>query len=199
MHETVTSPTEYRSRHGVRLMVMPASCRGAMRTTLGLRVLGVTPGQRPPLPIGIVWGGPGRCWRDISRGSQEPPDPNRGHPRWTSQYWQGCGRRLGLEAPARTQSLPAAEQVAEPRRSHFPAPGIGDVRPQSVAPAERTSSPTLDLQSSSLPTIKDSGIPVSRIATQRLNPALEPDRLNKVRPSSRASFRCRAKGRRSRH
>ena len=50
MHESVTSPKEYRSHH--HCMVMPASCRGAMRTTLR-----GNPRQIPPLPGGrrVPW------------------------------------------------------------------------------------------------------------------------------------------------
>ena len=45
MHETVPSPKSKRSQRVVRRTVIPASCRGAMRTTLGLRPYGVTPGK----------------------------------------------------------------------------------------------------------------------------------------------------------
>ena len=40
MHETVTSPKAYRSHLTASATVMPASCSGAMRTTLGLKPFG---------------------------------------------------------------------------------------------------------------------------------------------------------------
>ena len=40
MHETVPSPTEYRSHPRGSPQVMPASCSGAMRTTLGFKPFG---------------------------------------------------------------------------------------------------------------------------------------------------------------
>ena len=56
MHETVTSPKEYRSRHEVRLMAMPPSWRGATRTMGG-----------PSGPSGAT-SGQDRSFRTASRG-----------------------------------------------------------------------------------------------------------------------------------
>ena len=72
MHETVTSPTEYRSRHeALRLSWRCRRRGGELRGRVG--GLGVLPRSfggnlrpRPQLPDGIVWGGPGRCWRGIT-------------------------------------------------------------------------------------------------------------------------------------
>ena len=75
---------------------MPASCSGAMRTTFR--------GNSRPIPrlrIGIVWGGPGRCWRETSRGLSHPMQ-FRGHP------LTGCLRTGWLQAgiPGETPRSP---------------------------------------------------------------------------------------------
>jgi len=58
-------------------MVMPASWSGATRTTWGLgsQVPGGNLRPRPQLRVGVVWGGPGRCWRvKTFQGLTRPPD-----------------------------------------------------------------------------------------------------------------------------
>ena len=117
MHESVTSPTEYRSRHEVRLMVMPPSWRGATRTTGGLvSVPGGNLRPRPQLPDGVVWGGPGRCWRVVpSRGW------SLGHPSQIPRP-PPTGRRAlaGLQAASRASSpkvMHAASPLPKRRRN----------------------------------------------------------------------------------
>ena len=90
---------------------MPLSWRGATRTMGGPQALGGNLRPIPQLPDGIVWGGPGRCWRATSRGGYATRSQFRGHPRPDTAHWQAYRRYPGLNCPRSTCSLPAAEQV----------------------------------------------------------------------------------------
>ena len=73
---------------------MPASCSGAMRTTFR-----GNPWPIPRLRIGIVWGGPGRCWRSNLQGL-EPPDaiPRPPFDRMPA-HRMAAGRHPGASSP----------------------------------------------------------------------------------------------------
>ena len=122
---------------------MPASCSGAMRTTLGSKPFGVTPGKYRRFgsaSCGVAPGDaggkpPGACL-------QATRQKFRGHPPTGHRAW------AGLQAVSRTslskvsmQPAPQPSRCAEPRRSPSLAPSHGRGasafrRHQSVAPAE---------------------------------------------------------------
>ena len=82
MHESVTSPKSKRSQRVVRLTVMPASCRGAMRTTFGPLVLWGNPRpkfRRFPDGIEVPWLCGAMLEGQTSRGSNATHPQSRGH------------------------------------------------------------------------------------------------------------------------
>jgi hypothetical protein len=124
MHETVTSPKS--TDLGVRLW--PCGDAGVVeRSYAGDVGAFAGPGgnlrPRPQLRVGIVWGGPGRCWRETSRGSQGHPIES---PRPPSTGCLRIGRLQagipGRQAQGRHATSPRPRRYAEPRRSHKSLP-----------------------------------------------------------------------------
>jgi len=131
MHETVTSPKS--TDLGVRLW--PCGDAGVVeRSYAGDVGAFAGPGgnlrRRPQLRVGIVWGGPGRCWRETSRGSQGHPIES---PRPPSTGCLRIGRLQagipGRQAQGRHATSPRPRRCAEPRRSHSLASGQGKRAP----------------------------------------------------------------------
>ena len=135
MHETVTSPKS--TDLGVRLW--PCGDAGVVeRSYAGDVGAFAGPGgnlrRRPQLRVGIVWGGPGRCWRETARGSRCHPTES---PRPPST---GCLRIGWLQAgiprfhASRSAcTIPAAEEVC----------GTAPVTYASVVSQGRGASPCL--------------------------------------------------------
>jgi hypothetical protein len=121
MHETVPSPKEYRSHP-----------RGSPDD-----VKRVTSRQRPQLRVGIAWGGPGRCWRETSRGFALP-DPNSAATHdWMSAHRTVAGRHPGALASRSACNVPAAGRQGSgtaPVTPRLPQ-ATGNVCLRAIAPA----------------------------------------------------------------
>jgi len=112
-----------------------------MRTTWGPEALGGNPRPIPPLPVGIVWGGPGRCWKGNLPGVRKSHPTEIPRPPLT-----GCLRMGRLQAgipgesPKVAMQRPRCREIRERNRAGPKLVPQGETKPCACTSSRRAGS-----------------------------------------------------------
>ena len=118
MHETVTSPKEYRSRHGLMVHGDAAVVEGSYADDGRVfKPSGVTPGQDRSFRTASCGVAPGDAGGQLPGAYRHPDQIPRPPPDRIARIGRPAGAIQGIIPPRSACSLPAADEVAEPRRS----------------------------------------------------------------------------------